>query len=116
MTLRLREPYHCTVAVSYSASNLRSSLSGEAGIISRIPRCYFPAARLLISNAEPQGIARPLVRLVKSLLEPVNHRFCGLNLFAVLFKPRHPGVDEFVAKQLIGSERQQHLKFLNGQL
>jgi len=64
----------------------------------------------------PRGVTGFLLRLSKSLLDPADHSFCGLDLFAVSFKPRHPGVDEFVAEQLIGGERQQYLKFLNGQL
>jgi hypothetical protein len=53
---------------------------------------------------------------VKSLLDSVDNGLCGLKLLTVLFKARHPDVNELVAEQLIGGERQQHLKFLNGQL
>jgi hypothetical protein len=56
-----------------------------------------------------------LLRLLKSLLDPVDYNLRRLNLFAVVFKPRKPDVDKFVAKQLIGGERKQYLKFLNGQ-
>jgi hypothetical protein len=64
----------------------------------------------------PRGVTWILLCLSKSLLNPADQSFCGLDIFAVSFKPRHPDVDEFVAEQLIGGETQQYLKFLNGQL
>jgi hypothetical protein len=56
------------------------------------------------------------LRLQKSFFEPADHSLCRPKLFAVLLEPRNPGVDKFVSEQLIGSERQQYLKFLDGQL
>ena len=67
-------------------------------------------------NAQAQRNFRHLLRLVKPLFDPADYSLRGLNLFAILFIPRNPDVDKFVAKQLIGGEREQYPKFLNGQL
>lgn len=63
-----------------------------------------------------RSISRLLLHLLKSLLDPADYSLRRANLFDIFVEPRHLDVDEFVMKQLIGGERQQHLKFVDGQL
>ena len=74
-------------------------------IILRSGRAAVRKLELRISNAQPHRTGRLLLRLLKSLLDPADHSFRGLDLFAVLFKTGNPDVDKFVAKQLIRGER-----------
>jgi len=76
----------------------------------------FALVGLRILNADAQSIAGFLPRLQHALLDLADNGFRRLHFLAGLLKPGDPLVDKFVAKQLIGSQRQQNLKFRERQV